>query len=160
MALRSLLGHVIVIRPLIKVELIRLKINTKAALKKKHIIIIKTSKYFVKCEPDCSVFCSKYKVQKRECLRFLPPPRHVPEAIEAWEDWSIIINHLDIAIISIVSSINITLPTIMLVRHGVIPRIIINDLDVVINSVNIPASTLCTTIFEYHLNNMTAIITS
>ena len=101
MALRSLLGHVIVIRPLIKVELIRLKINTKAVLKKKHIITIKTSKYFVKCEPDCSVFCSKYKVQKRECLRFLPPPRHVPQAIEAWEDWSIIINHLDIAIISI-----------------------------------------------------------
>ena len=115
----------------------------------------------MKCEPDCSVFCSKYKVQKRECLRFLPPPRHVPEAIEAWEDWSIIINDLDIAIISIVSSINIALPTIMLVRPGMIPQIIINDLDIVINSVNIPASTLlCTTIFEYHLNNMTAIITS
>ena len=41
-----------------------------------------------------------------------------------------------------------------------IPQIIINDLDIVINSVNIAATTLCTTIFEYHLNNMTAIITS
>ena len=118
---------------------------------------IKTPRYFVNCEPDCLVFCSKYKVQKRECLRFLPPPRHVPEAIEAWEDWSIIINDLDIAIISIVSSINIALPTIILVRPGMIPQIIINDLDIVINSVNIAATTLCTTILEYHLNNMTAI---
>ena len=69
--------------------------------------------------------------------------------------------HHNIYIVSITSIVNIALPTIMLVRPGMIPQIIINDLDIVINSVNIPASTLlCTTIFEYHLNNMTAIITS